>query len=119
MFGGDFDANIVIIALQTAGCRVEWHDARSPVDLKALEKEGPIVGLIINNRTEQGLFSKLLQLSGRHWTVMKKHNNLYFMLDSQENGPQLVGTAEQAERFIHDIKVKGTEILVVYRNQRN
>jgi hypothetical protein len=64
--------------------------------------------------------SKFVGFSGRHWIVLRKaENNFYFILDSQEKGPQLAGTAKQAEDRLRYMKnsSNGAEILVVFRNK--
>lgn len=50
MLGGDYDANVLIIALQNTGYDVEWHDNRLPISLRFLEEQGDFAGLIINSK---------------------------------------------------------------------
>jgi hypothetical protein len=115
VFGGDYDANVMMIALQNCGFRVEWHDNRTPVNLKMLEEDGTLVGLIINTKKSSSLFLKMFKLSGRHWSAIKKYNDMYYLMDSQESGPTLLGSLSQADSRVNDMNVKGTEILLVYK----
>lgn len=59
----------------------------------------------------------MIGLSGRHWIAVRKYENLYFLLDSQEKAPSLLGKIEQAEDWVNSTKITGTEILAVYHNR--
>jgi hypothetical protein len=74
MTAGNYDANVLILALQSQGFDVEWFDKRKGID--ALPVEDPqVLGFIANgaSSTSDGvnILSSLFG-GGRHWLAIRK-----------------------------------------------
>ncbi len=71
---GNYDANVLILALQSQGFDVEWFDKRKGIDALPIEDPG-VLGLIANgtSSTNDGvnILSSLFG-GGRHWLAVRK-----------------------------------------------
>lgn len=49
IFGGEYDANVLILALQMKDLVVDWHDRRKQVDIKSYGSEQfELLGFVVN-----------------------------------------------------------------------
>jgi hypothetical protein len=90
IFGGDFDMNVLIKALESKGYKVEWHDSRKEFNYDAYEKLQPI-GFLLNIGNSRNLFDKMIGTSARHWTCIRHHSPNFIYLDSKASSPLLIG----------------------------
>eukprot|EP00965_Chrysotila_dentata_P255194 6212137-Pleurochrysis_carterae.AAC.1 len=86
-FVGNYDANVVLLALDQQGFEVKWHDGRNSVGSLMLDCSSvSVVGLLLNMRSDiYGLLP-----FGRHWVACRR-------------------VCQQAETWIeHDSRVAGS-----------
>lgn len=100
LFGlGDYDVNVLIVALKQLDIRVEWFDKRKSIDQLFVASEN-LVGLVVNEDREHGwMFWK-----GRHWFPILHRNGLWWNCNSQLETPHAFQATEHvlsAKRNIH------------------
>jgi hypothetical protein len=62
--------------------QVDWHDKRVPLSIiYELNKPGQLMGFLMNSGENRSIWSKLFATSGRHWFVVKKIDESYYLLD--------------------------------------
>lgn len=85
VFGGDYDANVLIVSLQNIGYECKWLDARhlEEVVLEASVSNERRVGYILNRKQKPSGLKKLFGLSERHWMAIKCWKDKYYFFDSQ------------------------------------
>lgn len=119
LFGGDYDVNVLIYALEAECCSARWHDRRRPFAI-APRKDGlELVGFLINRFKKETVLHKVLRISPRHWIAVKRRGDLYQVMDSQEEDYQIFKREETEKRIIemlgefHDAE-RRTEVIEVY-----
>ena len=72
---GNYDANVVLLALAHRGYEAQWWDRRSPNEAlrDALRSDASVVGLLLNVRRPPGLLSRWLPIPihARHWVALR------------------------------------------------
>eukprot|EP00485_Elphidium_margaritaceum_P024770 CAMPEP_0202714002 /NCGR_PEP_ID=MMETSP1385-20130828/62267_1 /ASSEMBLY_ACC=CAM_ASM_000861 /TAXON_ID=933848 /ORGANISM="Elphidium margaritaceum" /LENGTH=455 /DNA_ID=CAMNT_0049374563 /DNA_START=17 /DNA_END=1384 /DNA_ORIENTATION=- len=114
LFTGNYDANVLIMALQRKDIDVQWYDARkaNEFDLDNSTMLAPnanvqFVGFILNNP-----YKKMLILR-RHWLTIKKIDNFWWNLDSRLPEPKRFDNANICTKFIRDaLKTNNAELLI-------
>lgn len=113
MFFGNYDANVVIEALNLVGFNTEWFPKTSPgADLAELFWEDNVAGIIINQSS----------FMGRHWTCLRKERGGVVSAayhDSKCSEPEVLVTKEETKAFIRSFVAnkKDAEFFVVRLNQ--
>lgn len=79
IIGGDYDANVVIIALENKGYSTNWIDKRKEYKVKKNLK-----GLLVNSQKERKFYHKIFKLSARHWATVVRDNDMYYHCDSEK-----------------------------------
>jgi hypothetical protein len=83
IFGGDYDVNVLFIALQKQGSECRWLDKRKVDNLAMEEKE--LKGFLVNIEKQRKFYHKMLGISARHWVAICKENDKFFLCDSQKD----------------------------------
>lgn len=104
IFGGEYDANVLINALQNKGARVEWHDRRLPVSIDFELKKGEFIGFLVNSGGTRSIFSVLFKTSGRHWFVVKKLGEKYYLLDPSLKSFSYLGNKSNTESIMNEYR---------------
>lgn len=114
---GNYDANVLMGALQSRRTEAVWFDRRKGVaglDLKDAEQR--LVGIIMNHPTAK--FAGLVK--GRHWAALKKIDGLWYDLDSDLSTPfPFVGGEEGVKEFLEQSFAGGSEAFIVLRTEAN
>jgi hypothetical protein len=91
IFGiGDYDVNVVTMLLQEEGLTVSWHDRRTLLELKDLEDDPQMVGVLWNVQSTS-LWGRIMR--GRHWiALLLRRGGQWINLDSTLSEPQVIGS---------------------------
>jgi hypothetical protein len=72
IMAGDFDVNVLMIALAKENYEANWHDQRKDFTFEVMNK---IDGFLVNIESRKGFLSSVgfgCCYSGRHWLTVKK-----------------------------------------------
>ena len=110
---GNYDANVVQMALLTCGYEAAFWDARRPDDELVLALNAPNVrGALVNVRSRLGWLPL-----GRHWTALRPSHDgggAWLDLDSNLRGPVVLeGAAALLERLRCALREEEGHVLVV------
>lgn len=75
IFGGDYDVNVLMIALEKRGLNSKWYDNRQgKLKVPDKEEEQEVVGYLVNIFSEgaPGFIHKLCGISKRHWLAIRR-----------------------------------------------
>uniref|UniRef100_A0A1I7U8U3 ubiquitinyl hydrolase 1 n=1 Tax=Caenorhabditis tropicalis TaxID=1561998 RepID=A0A1I7U8U3_9PELO len=101
---GNYDANILMAALQQHDLKVMWYDKRVPVERIHVEKVRAVV-LNIPSRTLLTLYR------GRHWFAVVQKNGVFYNLDSKAKEPTVI---PDIRKFIGEhVESKESEVMLV------
>ena len=91
IFGGEYDANILFVAMQKYQRNCDWFDKRKQFQI--IEEPGKEVeGYLVNIKIQEKFYQKLLGLSGRHWMCIKwAEVQAYVEYDSLQQEPSILG----------------------------
>lgn len=128
--GGDFDANVVTVALSTWGLSCHWHDGRTRVHAATLARPS-VVACVLNasdmaparalyqrgERIAPSWWSravKALRLgSGQHWSALCRSRGVWFDADSLLHVAAEVGGDDDAARFAQCVLDTGGHVILV------
>jgi josephin len=107
---GNYDVNVMMIALQQRGLDVRWWDQRRGVDeLRSAAESTACVGLICNEPN-----SWLLgMVPSRHWLAIRRIRGEWFDLDSRLQAPAKLEAAALIDRLQRLLRDEAGQILVV------
>lgn len=107
---GNYDANIVITAIERQGCAVTWWDKRKDINTMELDK---YFGIIMNTTS----FNILNIWKPKHWTALRRlhGSEKWFHLDSTKLTPQPFETEQDLKVWLtQQMKEKDAELLCVH-----
>lgn len=110
MFGlGNYDVNVLLIALERQGYKASYFDTRKPIE--ELEIANPqVIGLICN---VAGMFT-------RHWLAIRREGAIFYNLDSKRASPLPFEKQEQLFHFLsHLIEKETPTILLIEKNDQS
>ncbi|KAL8213893.1 hypothetical protein R6Q57_003342 [Mikania cordata] len=107
---GNYDVNVLVVAVEGKGKKVIWHDRRnkaSSIDLD--ESDGKLTGIVLNVPVKRygGIWRS------RHWVSLRKINGVWYNLDSDFASPCTFKSIEELRDFLDDAIDGGSEILLV------
>ncbi|KAK9805704.1 hypothetical protein WJX72_012559 [[Myrmecia] bisecta] len=91
VFLGNYDVNVLELALQQHGKELVWFDMRD-TELRSLDLDQ--CWAIIVNVKSTGLLAQLF--GGRHWFGLRRLNGFWYNLDSELKAPAMFGPALSA-----------------------
>lgn len=98
-FGGDYDVNVMIIALQGKGFACTWLDARRGGATQEEASKREVCGYLVNKKLlsspAKSFFKSVLGMSGRHWICARKMGDAYYLLDSKREQPEEISSIEK------------------------
>jgi len=98
---GNFDVNVITIALERAKLFTTWLDARSDLRLLKLDT---VFGIIVNEAT----------FWGRHWFAIRQIEGVWYNLDSKLAEPKpFAGTGEVVGLIELKRRQQSAQVLVV------
>lgn len=109
---GNYDANVLISALNSRGKEVVWFDRRKGIEDLLSEVAGygdRLLGMIVNFPTKKWLG----MWQGRHWVAIRKVQGLWFNLDSDIAAPICFVNGEEGLRDYLN-SVTSTERVVIF-----
>ncbi|KXN73906.1 hypothetical protein CONCODRAFT_77149 [Conidiobolus coronatus NRRL 28638] len=128
MCWGDYDVNVLIVALQNSGVQVDWFDVRKDVKDIDLTK---VFGIIINYEPPIEVpkfwykilhpslikpLSHLIEIKGRHWYGIRKIDDEFYNLDSKLIQPYKYKNSEELLNSLKNIvKEYDGKILLCYQ----
>lgn len=109
---GNWDINVMMLALQQRGLEVQWWDRRRSIDeLRSLAEEADCVGLICN---EPGAWLFGL-IPSQHWFTIRIVRGEWYDLDSKLQRPAKQGTDVLFSRLRRLLGHEAGQVLVVVR----
>lgn len=85
---GNYDVNVIMKALQTKGCELEWFDKRK--DPRTIQMDdAKVVGFILNVPSEYKIGFLSLPLQRRHWISIRYVRSAYYSFDSKLDPVQI------------------------------
>ncbi|KAK6638351.1 hypothetical protein RUM44_008780 [Polyplax serrata] len=85
---GNYDINVILIALQSRGYEGIWFDKRKDPQTINLSK---VVGFILNTPSDYKFSIITIRLHRRHWIAIREIDGQYYNLDSKNDVPQVLG----------------------------
>ncbi|XP_037793831.1 josephin-1-like [Penaeus monodon] len=108
---GNYDINVIMAALVTKGCGIEWFDKRKDPNMIVLEK---VVGFILNVPSEYRLGPVQLPLRRKHWIAIRNIRGVYYNLDSKLEAPEIIGKEQELKNYLREeLRNKDKELFVV------
>ncbi|CAM9707812.1 unnamed protein product, partial [Heterosigma akashiwo] len=105
---GNYDVNVLMMALQSKDLSSRWHDQRRKVTDINLHL---CSGLLVNVEERGRIFNS------HHWYTIRKIGQSYFDLDSKLQEPCCLGTQEEALRHLQQKQQQQmTQIIMVMAN---
>ena len=109
---GNWDINVMMLALQQRGLEVQWWDRRRSIDeLRSLAEDADCVGLICN---EPGAWLLGL-IPSQHWFTIRRVRGEWYDLDSKLQRPAKLGTDALFSRLRRLLGHEAGQVLVVVR----
>ena len=109
---GNWDVNVIMVALQQRGLEVRWWDRRRSIDeLRSLVEDADCVGLICN---EPGAWLFGL-ISSRHWLTIRRVRGEWYDLDSKLQRPTKLATDALFSRLRQLLEHEAGQVLVGVR----
>lgn len=104
---GDYDANVLILALDKLGFHTRWFSSQR-ITLKETH------GFLINRAAKSGL----LWTGRRHWIAIVRYEEKFYLVDSQLLRPVLFQDDHELWSFFDTIRKDGGHVLVVNKSSR-
>eukprot|EP00250_Pteridium_aquilinum_P009032 c18399_g1_i1 orf=50-658(+) len=113
IFTGNYDVNVLMVALQTRGAEAHYCDRRkgaAAIDFN--DPDNRLIGFIINYQTEK--YSGMWK--GRHWAALRNIDGIWYDLDGDLAAPEPIGRSkDEVREFIEQCFAGGSEVLLVLR----
>ena len=107
---GNYDVNVMMMALQKHGLDVQWWDRRADLlELQRAAERESCVGLICNEPTSW-LFG---MVPSRHWLAIRRVGGTWFDLDSKLQAPVKLETPALVDRLQCLLRDEAGQVLVV------
>ena len=109
---GNYDANVLISALNSRGKEVVWFDRRKGIEELLSEVAGygdRLLGMIVNLHRKKWLGV----WQARHWVAIRKLQGMWYNLDSDSAAPICLGEDGLRDYLDWVISTKGVVILVL------
>ncbi|CAI2349466.1 unnamed protein product [Caenorhabditis sp. 36 PRJEB53466] len=104
---GNYDANILMAALQMHDLKVMWFDKRAPIERIHVDR----VKAFVFNTPSRTL---LTLYRGRHWFAVIRKNERFYNVDSKLNAPEPI---DDIRKFLEEHgHAKDTEMMLVVEN---
>lgn len=106
---GNYDVNVITIALEKAGCLVKWHDHR--LGKKGLSTDATeLVGYIVNVKRFSWFWW------GKHWLgIRKAEDGSFWCVDSSLRKPYRFKGPDDVKDFVKDAQDSNGQVLIVTR----
>ena len=75
VLGGDYDANVIILALQRVNLQAQWLDRRKNFSIPEETSDKTTIGFLLNLQMPKKIYHKVMGYSARHWTSIRKVSN--------------------------------------------
>lgn len=112
---GNYDVNVLTLALAQKGYEMQWLDKRHPVDDKLLSwdtAEGVLCNVVMNN-----FYSGWL--NQRHWFAIRKIQGVCYNLDSKLPAPVPFESESECYRFLQELADTGEcELFLITKTQK-
>eukprot|EP00638_Chattonella_subsalsa_P022884 CAMPEP_0117855916 /NCGR_PEP_ID=MMETSP0950-20121206/928_1 /TAXON_ID=44440 /ORGANISM="Chattonella subsalsa, Strain CCMP2191" /LENGTH=329 /DNA_ID=CAMNT_0005704901 /DNA_START=26 /DNA_END=1016 /DNA_ORIENTATION=+ len=107
---GNYDLNVLMVALQLKDCQIQWHDQRKSVKEINLDS---CLGVLINVEEKGYVWTS------NHWYAIRKYEDVYYDFNSKLQSPVPLGTASETLDHIQSAEKVGAVqiILVMHRKQ--
>lgn len=113
---GNYDINVLIMALEEKGKSVAWHDRRNGVTSIDLDApEDVLMGIVINISVRR--FAGIWK--SRHWIALRKIDGVWYNLDSDLVSPQAFHDTDRVREFLDNAIAQGGEVLLVMNQKQS
>lgn len=108
---GNYDINVLVLALQQRGYEVRWWDRRKSIEqLRSSAELDTSLGLVLNERR-----ALLGFIPSRHWLAVRRVDGVWYDLDSRLRAPVMLTPEALFERLQQHMSEQGGQVLVVER----
>ena len=108
-FGGNYDVNVILTALEKLDMTAIWWDKRKPIESINYET---IFGLIVNVRMSTSTSLLGYQEDNRHWIAVKQINGMFVNLDSKD--PEILGNVDCLKSYLTNLIIlQDAELLII------
>lgn len=112
---GNYDINVLIMALEEKEKSVVWHDRRNGVTSIDLDApEDVLMGIVINISVKR--FAGIWK--GRHWIALRKIDGVWYNLDSDLSAPQPFHDTDKVRESLDFAIAQGGEVLLVMNQKQ-
>jgi hypothetical protein len=108
---GDYDANVLIIALGQEGLDVQWYDKRLGSENVPLQ-DSDLVGLLLNCKSDS-FFGSII--GSRHWKSLLKRDSVWYDLDSKFDSVKQFESDNELLAYLFESLELESELLLVRR----
>jgi hypothetical protein len=103
---GNYDVNVLAVALQREGYVLEWWDRRKEFSLCQLDGQQGCVSVIVNRRAGM--------MQTRHWICLKKVMGVWYNLDSRLGQPLAFSSRTELDTYVqHALDDRDGECMLV------
>eukprot|EP01084_Bolivina_argentea_P301863 520903_1 len=118
---GNYDANVLMMALSNINIDIQWYDARKANELDLnnplfLEPDISMefVGFILNN-PQKAIFGVIAR---RHWLAIKRIDGQFYNLDSLLLEPKKYDSIKELNDFLKDVLITNNAELMICRQKK-
>eukprot|EP01138_Halocafeteria_seosinensis_P009246 gb/GECG01009449.1/.p1 GENE.gb/GECG01009449.1/~~gb/GECG01009449.1/.p1 ORF type:complete len:474 (+),score=63.20 gb/GECG01009449.1/:1-1422(+) len=104
---GNYDVNVLMVALDRRGLDVRWHDSRLPITQAAGIEN--CIGFLVN----EALVDSAGRETSTHWYTIRKVEGYYYDLDSSFERPKRYKSFNSCMRHLSRVLEEGGHILLV------
>lgn len=120
VFLGNYDVNVLMVALEEKGKNLVWHDHRdgvSSIDLNA--PNGNLMGIVLNIVvTSRSVTSCFGRRKGRHWVALREIDGDWYNLDSILALPKRFRDTDEVYNLLDYVNDHDGQILLVMNEQQ-
>lgn len=112
---GDYDANVLLIALERQGLSSKWVSNKD--EIREFLRKDTLSGFLVNVKVNQWIH-KVLRLvieAGRHWVAVVRYPHGYFLVDSKAQAPSKFASEAELLVYMENVKKADGHILAMNR----
>eukprot|EP01084_Bolivina_argentea_P222811 377096_1 len=122
---GNYDANVLMSALQKIHIDIEWFDARKVNEINLNDdnlfwnylecKDNVFIGFILNIPSK----AMFKMIKRRHWITIKQINGIWYNLDSKLKKPQQYQNAQQLTEYLqYNLNTNNAQLMICRKKNK-
>lgn len=114
VFGmGDYDANVLLFALEKEGCSTKWLTEKD--DISSMLQLPSLFGFLVNVEGRHWM-QKVIDLfvdGTRHWIAVSRYQDGFYLVDSKSAAARKMATEDEVVDFFRKVRAQMGHILSV------